>query len=258
MSSFKKSYIHKNSYTRPGVKLRAVRKLVIHYTATSGATAANEHDYFDGTCVKAKRYASAHIFVDKKEALNIIPLNEVAYHANDVQKKNADGSPWRGVPAIAPDANFESIGVELCIEKDWKFDKKTVTRAQQVFAELCKTYKLNAGDIVRHYDVTRKNCPAPYVSDEGAFEDFKAGVAKLLNKKSVVKKVINKVTAKYPGHLIQIGSRGSDVKKIQKLLKITADGIFGAKTASAVKAFQKKHGLAVDGVVGARTWSVMF
>ncbi|MCL6570248.1 MAG: peptidoglycan-binding protein [Bacillus sp. (in: Bacteria)] len=62
----------------------------------------------------------------------------------------------------------------------------------------------------------------------------------------------------YPGYLLRNGSRGIDVKRIQRAVKVTADGIFGSKTEAAVKAYQKRHGLAVDGIVGPKTWSVMF
>lgn len=56
---------------------------------------------------------------------------------------------------------------------------------------------------------------------------------------------------------IKKGSKGAAVKKLQELLKITADGIFGANTEAAVKQFQSQHGLAIDGIVGAKTWAAL-
>lgn len=53
---------------------------------------------------------------------------------------------------------------------------------------------------------------------------------------------------------MKYGSRGEDVKKLQKLLYITADGIFGNGTRNAVLKFQKDNGLVVDGIVGPKTW----
>jgi len=58
---------------------------------------------------------------------------------------------------------------------------------------------------------------------------------------------------------LRLGSRGSEVKAVQKRLKElgylndTADGVFGPKTEAAVKAFQKRNGLTADGVVGTAT-----
>ena len=56
---------------------------------------------------------------------------------------------------------------------------------------------------------------------------------------------------------IKKGSKGAAVKKLQELLKITADGMFGNNTETAVKAFQRANGLAVDGIVGAKTWAAL-
>ena len=48
------------------------------------------------------------------------------------------------------------------------------------------------------------------------------------------------------------------VKKVQKLVGVTADGIYGPKTEAAVKAWQKSHNLDDDGSVGPKTWAAMF
>jgi N-acetylmuramoyl-L-alanine amidase len=181
MTTWRNQYVHVNQYTRPGKKLQGVRKLIVHYTANPGATAANHFGYFDKSAPAAKRFASAHIFVDKTEAICIIPLDEVAYAAGDVQQRDKNGNPYRGVPELLPSANYLSISVELCIEKDGTFHADTIARAVDVFAELCATYKLDPStDIVRHYDVTHKNCPAPWVADSSKFVEFKRKVAEKL------------------------------------------------------------------------------
>ena len=53
---------------------------------------------------------------------------------------------------------------------------------------------------------------------------------------------------------IRKGSRGESVKKLQQILKINVDGIFGTNTETAVKQFQLKNGLVADGIVGSKTW----
>lgn len=56
---------------------------------------------------------------------------------------------------------------------------------------------------------------------------------------------------------LKLGSKGDEVKLLQKKLNITDDGIFGPKTEAAVKAFQKQHNLEVDGICGKDTWNAL-
>ena len=133
MAVCQNKYIGVNGYARSGKRLSAVRKIVMHYTANAGASAENHYRYFGNL---EGRYASAHFFIDSKDSLCIIPLNEVAYHANDVQKRNSDGSAYRGVSALKPNANYLSIGIELCIEKDGSFHPETIKKAVAVAVEL--------------------------------------------------------------------------------------------------------------------------
>ena len=58
--------------------------------------------------------------------------------------------------------------------------------------------------------------------------------------------------------LIKLGSKGDDVKKIQKFLKLAVDGTFGPNTEKKVKEWQKANGLTADGIVGDGTWNKMF
>ncbi|NOK23980.1 peptidoglycan recognition protein family protein, partial [Corallococcus carmarthensis] len=144
MSLWREEFIPVNPFSRPGTPLRLVRNIVIHYTANPGASAAAHVRYFGQTLArqdpnddKEDRYASAHLFVDPGDAVLIIPLIEMAYHASQ--------------------ANPYSIGVEMCIEADGSFHPDTVRRTVQIVAELCKRYGLNPlRDVIRHYDVTGK------------------------------------------------------------------------------------------------------
>lgn len=54
--------------------------------------------------------------------------------------------------------------------------------------------------------------------------------------------------------VLLLGSKGPDVKYLQKLLSIIDDGIFGPITQTSVRQFQRDNGLVVDGVVGRYTW----
>lgn len=216
MSVWINDFIKINRYSRPGTKLKSVAKIILHYTANHGASANNHVIYFGKTMIEQneklpeqkRRFASAHIFTDKNEARCIIPLDEVAFAAND--------GTFRGVPELKPNANHLSISVEMCQEKDGSFHPDMISRTVNVMVELCKKYKLDPlTDIVRHYDVTKKNCPAPWVKNGQAFIDFKNTVAsnmggKLMWGKTEFKKgQIGKVTILQPINLWTDGEEGN-------------------------------------------------
>ncbi|GGP14221.1 peptidoglycan recognition protein family protein [Oceanobacillus neutriphilus] len=283
MATWRNDYIKKNQYSRPGLKLTNHAKGIIHYTANPGATAANHWNYFNNL---SDRYASAHIFVDKSEAICIIPLDEVAYAAND--------GTYRGVPALKPNANYKSISVEMCQEPDGSFHPNTIARTEDVFVELCKMYGWDPiKDIVRHYDVTHKNCPAPWVSNPSEFIKFKkrvndklggkkvskpkktqTGSKQIINSKAnlsvdgkwgnsttlalqkalgtpqdgfISKQPRNSVTQSLYGSTVQFGSGGSNViVALQKKVGATADGKLGPGT---IRLLQKALGTPQDGVL---------
>ncbi|MEC1552527.1 N-acetylmuramoyl-L-alanine amidase [Bacillus haynesii] len=261
-----KNYVKVNRYTRPGLKLSGVKGIVMHWTATPGASALNERNYFNGTCIADKRFASAHYFVDRKEAQLIIPENEVAYHAHDQNRCY--------VSFLKPNANTTAIGVEMCVEKNATIHSETVQNAAELVADLCKRYGLSTDKIVRHYDVTNKSCPAPWVKDSSQLAAFRKKVDSILGNKtkSEPKKEAPKKPAakKYtlPTGIYKYKSpmmKGTSVRQIQEALAALyfypekgaknngIDGYYGAKTANAVKRFQMMHGLTADGIYGPKT-----
>lgn len=54
---------------------------------------------------------------------------------------------------------------------------------------------------------------------------------------------------------LKLGSRGTDVKTLQKCLCLAEDGIFGEISEEAVKVFQQSFGFIADGIVGPKTWA---
>lgn len=73
------------------------------------------------------------------------------------------------------------------------------------------------------------------------------------------------IPSSWPGYNLTVGSRGSKVLQMQQQLnriaqnypalpRITADGVFGPRTAEAVRTFQRIFGLPVSGIVDYPTW----
>lgn len=173
MSFIKYEYIRINKFSRPGIKNSGIKGLIMHYTANNGGTARNHKSYFNNL---NGVYASAHLFVDDEEAICIIPLNEVAYHANDIQKY-VNGQPYYPLRSILGNANYSTIGVEMCLDRNGKITEKTFQNTVKAVKELIAKYpNITRDKIWRHYDVTGKNCPAPWVAKPSELERFKDAV----------------------------------------------------------------------------------
>ena len=52
-------------------------------------------------------------------------------------------------------------------------------------AWLCVRFGLTSENVIRHYDVTGKNCPKYYVEHEDAWKQFKVDVADYIEKNGV-------------------------------------------------------------------------
>ena len=140
----------------------AIRYLVVHYTGAPG-TARNNGAYFAS---RGDIGASAHYFVDAQDIVQSVPDSGRAWHCGAASYRHPECR------------NDNSIGVELCCDQDaagrWRFDPATVANAVQLIRTLMAKYGIDADRVVRHYDVTGKVCPEPWVRDAAAWETFQA------------------------------------------------------------------------------------
>lgn len=145
-----------NEYTRPGTRLKKVAGVVIHWTANKGkgANAMAHYRYFKNST----NYASAHYFVDSTQILRIIPENEMAYH---VGAKTYRTTKFGSYP------NNCLVGVEMCINPESNFSE-TYKRSVWLCADILKRYGLTVNELVRHYDITGKDCPRYFTHDDEA------------------------------------------------------------------------------------------
>lgn len=148
----------RNKYSRPGKKTKGVKYIVIHYLGNPGTTAQENRDYFESLKdLKDVSMSSNYIVGLDGEIIQCVPDDEVAYASNS--------------------ANKESISIENCnIDHTGKFLKKTYISLVMLTAYLVDEYGLERDQIIRHYDVTGKDCPLYFVEDEEAWETFKDDV----------------------------------------------------------------------------------
>ena len=156
-----RDYIPVNEWSRPGTPLEDINAVVIHYVGNPGTTARANRNYFASlSSGKEGTYASSHFVVGLEgEVVQCVPLTEVAYASNT--------------------RNGDTVSIEVCHpDETGEFSPVTYRRCVELTAWLCREFKLDPEtDVIRHYDVTGKECPLYYVEHPEAWERLKADVA---------------------------------------------------------------------------------
>ncbi len=260
---------------------RKIEYLVIHYVGAV-STARNNASYFKNTY----RGASAHYFVDDNEVVQVVEDKDIAWHCgNDVYYSGA--------------RNSNSLSIEMCCYKmsngNLNVSSDTESRAIELSKELIQKYNIPIENVVRHYDVTHKNCPAPFVTDEEKWNNFKKKLQgestseesqDKNNDSNYEKRVKNwqdTMNLDYNSNLAIDGSFGpacreqalehylyykiptiknEHVRLVQRNLNrlgynVDVDGSFGPIMESTIKKFQEENQIEVDGYVGAETTELL-
>lgn len=152
---YKVELLEVNEYSRPGTALVSVNGIVVHYTANPGTTAEQNRSYFQNLKDTGETHASSHFVVGMAgEIVQCVPCNEIAYASND--------------------RNSDTISIECCIpDETGKFTDETYQSLVKLVTWLMGRYDLGTDDVIRHYDVTGKECPKYYVENESEWVRFK-------------------------------------------------------------------------------------
>ena len=154
-----------------GLRAGPVEYVVIHYTAGNGDSAEANGRYFSRNDTGK---TSAHYFVDERQIVASVPEEAVAWHCG--------GAVYRHPNC----RNSNAIGVELCSIKEdgvYRFRPETVENAARLAAMLMEKYDLPPERLLRHFDVTGKNCPAPMVGQNASqWEEFRKKEAEMEQK----------------------------------------------------------------------------
>ena len=142
--------INVNGDSRRGVYLEGVRDIVIHYVGNPGSTAQQNRDYY----ANPSSDVSSHFVIGLKgEIIQCIPLHEKSSASNH--------------------RNKDTISIEVCHpDESGKFTDASYQSLVKLTAWLCDICDLDSGDIIRHYDITGKQCPLYFVTHEDAWKQF--------------------------------------------------------------------------------------
>lgn len=146
--------IDEDGVSRNGEKLKAVNDIVVHYVGNPGSTAQQNHDFYAGS----QSSVSSHFIVGLDgEIIQCIPLDEWSAASN-----------WR---------NNDTISIEVCHpDETGKFNKKTYNALVKLVAWLENVCGLEENHVIRHYDITGKECPRYFVQHEDEWKKFKVTV----------------------------------------------------------------------------------
>lgn len=183
-----------------------IKYIVIHYVGALGGAEANCNYY-------AQKYigASAHYFVGfSGEIWQSVEDADVAWHCGANTYNHAECR------------NTNSIGIEVCVrkrntgnleatDKDWYFEDATVEAADELTRYLMEKYGVPASHVIRHYDVTGKICPNPYVYNTTAhtWDEFKKKISGGQQAASGTSRQLYHVRASWGDAKSQIGAYAS-------------------------------------------------
>ena len=145
---------HSGNYQKG--RTQPIEYIVVHYTANKGDTAQNNLDYF----ARTKTGTSAHYFVDENEVCQSVQDTDVAWHCGS---KNPRHPYCR---------NANSIGVEMC-NSVGGVPEAVRDRTAAFVRQKMKEYGIDSSHVLRHYEVTGKRCPAPWVDNPAEWMEFK-------------------------------------------------------------------------------------
>ena len=139
---------------RSGLRLSDYTGVVIHYVGNPGTSAKGNRNYFatPGTPV-----VSHFVIGLEGEILQCLPLWERSVASNQ--------------------RNRDTISIEVCHPDDsGRFTEATYRSLVRLTAWLCRTGELSPEQVIRHYDVTGKECPRYFVHNEAAWRQLRNDV----------------------------------------------------------------------------------
>ncbi len=143
--------IDEGNPSRTGLSLDGINDIVIHYVGNPGTTAQQNRDFFNH---EDSNVCSHFVVGMEGEIIMCLPLNERSAASND--------------------RNHDTISIEVSHPDDTgKFTDASYESFLKLTRWLMKEFGLKKNHVIRHYDVTGKECPRYFVTHEDAWEKFR-------------------------------------------------------------------------------------
>ena len=138
--------------------------IVVHYSGI--ATAQGKAEVVERSIRRSERESSTHYIVGDDAIIQIVRDKHRAWHVGGYCTSNkclAENNNSLGVDLVEckRDPRSNSVG-----DHDWYFTEKVIQEGAQLVAKLADTYGIPMDHIVRHFDVTGKRCPRPFVGND--------------------------------------------------------------------------------------------
>lgn len=141
--------------SRRGFALAELNDIVVHYVGNPGTTAKQNRNYFDNP----NSAVSSHFVIGLDgEIVQCLPLYEISAASNH--------------------RNRDTISIEVCHpDESGKFTEATYQSLLRLTVWLLDVANLPDNRVIRHYDVTGKECPRYFVRHPESWETFLADVS---------------------------------------------------------------------------------
>ena len=122
-----------------------------------------------------------------------------------------------------------SIGVEMCsdvVGGKYVITEQTVARTVELVRMLMQKYNIPVSRVCRHYDVTHKQCPEPWVRNPKLWEDFKKRLTQKEDDEVIETKIVLVDGKEYKCECIE--KDGNNFVKMRSLSQAGYDVVFDA------------------------------
>ena len=145
-----------------------VENITIHYWGNTNSSKPKNSNLIGWYSGSGAEYM-AHFIVDSESIVQTAPLDTIVWHAGG---DNGFGTGGEGRLSFSA-TNSNSIGIEVgnaYIDTNndgsldtFVFERSTVENVLKLTKALMDKYNISIDHVIRHYDHTMKDCPAPFI-----------------------------------------------------------------------------------------------